>query len=128
MKKLNIVVIALSVHSLSFQAIAEDKEAAPSKEDVAEQVARCYVAHQKAQSDFFKAGEAESYKPLMAELIGKDEVRVTLNRADSRFMKLVFDSESSNQNVGKMEIESQCGDIDQQLEKLQAKTPESESK
>lgn len=49
-----------------------------SQEDLALEVAHCYVGHERAQTDIYKTAKAEELKQVIADLIGKTEVNKTI--------------------------------------------------
>jgi len=59
--------------ALSTAAMAE-----LSKEDLAQEVAHCYVGHERAQTDIYTSGKAEELKPIISNLVGKADVNKTI--------------------------------------------------
>lgn len=49
-----------------------------TKQDLALEVAHCYVGHERAQTDIYKTGKAEELKGIIASLDGKENVNKTI--------------------------------------------------
>ncbi len=45
-----------------------------TKEELAQEVAHCYVANQKGSTELFKSGEAEKMREIIADLVGSDNI------------------------------------------------------
>jgi len=74
--------ILLMASSAAFAAT--DNTVETDKSTLSDEIAGCYVAHKNANTDFFKAGEAEVYKKIIAKLSGKDNVNRIVNIADRK--------------------------------------------
>ena len=49
-----------------------------SKKELAQEVAHCYVGHERAQTDIYTSGKAEELKPIISSLVGKADVNKTI--------------------------------------------------
>ncbi len=49
-----------------------------TKADLAQEVAHCYVGHERAQTDIYTSGKAEQLKLVISSLIGKGDVNKTI--------------------------------------------------
>lgn len=52
-----------------------------SNEQLAQEVAHCYVANQRGPTELFKSGEAEKMRLVIADLIGSDNINKTIQIA-----------------------------------------------
>lgn len=76
MKKLITIMFTLA----SFSGLASIAE--QSKEELAQEVAHCYVANQRGNTALFKSGEAEKMRSVIADLVGSDNINKTIQVAD----------------------------------------------
>jgi len=75
-KKLITFMFTLASFS-GFASIAEQ-----TKEELAKEVAHCYVANQRGNTALFKSGEAEKMRGVIADLVGSDNINKTIQIAD----------------------------------------------
>lgn len=75
MKKIITILITLTSFS-GFASIAEQ-----SKEELAKEVAHCYVANQRGNTALFQSGEAEKMRGAIADLVGSDNINKTIQIA-----------------------------------------------
>jgi len=75
MKKLITIMFTLA----SFSGFASIEE--PSKQELAQEVAHCYVANQRGNTVLFKSGEAEKMRGVIADLVGSDNINKTIQIA-----------------------------------------------
>ncbi len=74
MKKLILPMVTLFIiSSISNIAYAE-----LTKQDLALEVAHCYVGHERAKTDIYKTGKAEELKSVITYLVGKEDVNKTI--------------------------------------------------
>ena len=72
------IIILLTVTSLiSFIAIAKQ-----SKDELAQEIADCYVAHERAQTHMYTSGRAEKMKVLINKLVGNDIAKQKIQTAN----------------------------------------------
>ena len=75
MKKLITIMFTLASFS-GFASIAEQ-----SKEELAQQVAHCYVANQRGNTALFKSGDAEKMRVIISDLVGSNNINKTIQIA-----------------------------------------------
>ncbi|KGJ98037.1 PDZ domain-containing protein [Thalassotalea sp. ND16A] len=88
------------------------------REDIAVQAAKCYDAHIKARTDLSKTGEAEKYKELIGELIGKGNINKYVNSASDIKIKSSYITGFSHVVGEAKRGRRYCSDLDQRLANL----------
>jgi len=58
--------------------ISSSAQAELTIDDLALEVAHCYVGHERAQTTIYKSGQAEELKPVIAYLASKNDVNKTI--------------------------------------------------
>ena len=98
-------------------AVSATESIAITKDELAKEVANCYVAHLRFRTDFYKNGSAEIYKELIDSLAGKASRNKIINSASIR--------QSNNINIvgsarnAKIEAKKYCSAIEEKLASLQ---------
>ncbi len=46
----------------------------PTKKTISREIANCYVGHERAKTKFYKSGEAEQLKEVLAHFAGSEQV------------------------------------------------------
>lgn len=85
---------------------------------LSDEIAGCYVAHKYAKTDFFKSGEAEVYKKIIAQLSGEDNVNRIVNIADRKQSYVPF--EGGSMLNSKRFARKYCTEIEEKLTSLMA--------
>jgi len=105
MKKQIAVLLTLCI----FNSFAEIP--APSKEELAQEVAHCYVANQRGSTELFKSGEAEKMIDVIAELIGIDNINKTIQIAN----RIQVSNAIGGDGLVHMDIKKYCRPLDEIL-------------
>jgi len=95
-----------STDKVSFQHISIEQ-----KTNLATEVATCYAAHKKVVTNMYRSGEAEKYKALIGDLIGKSNINHEVNLA---VRKISTSSRGIAHIIGKRH----CKSIDEKLLQL----------
>lgn len=85
------------------------------KNMLSDEIAGCYVAHRNANTDFFKAGEAEVYKKIIAQLSGEDNVHRIISIAERKQKGLGFNGGGSVNTDPKRYASKYCTNIEEKL-------------
>ncbi len=101
--------------ALSTAAMAE-----LSKEDLAQEVAHCYVGHQRAASDDYKSGKAEQLKVVIGDLVGGGDVNKMIQIADriQRQRSTGTPGAYAPTKSGKKVMKKYCPSLDAKLAKV----------
>lgn len=88
-----------------------------TKEDLAQEVAHCYVGHERASSDDFKSGKSEQLKDVIGNLVGPGEVNKLVQIADriQRNRKISIPGAYAPNKSAEKVMTKYCTDIDEKL-------------
>ncbi len=91
-----------------------------TKEDLAQEVAHCYVGHQRAASDDYKSGKAEHLKVVIGDLVGTGDVNKMIQIADriQRQRSTGTPGAYAPTKSGKKVMKKYCPSIDAKLAKV----------
>ena len=91
-----------------------------SKEDLAQEVAHCYVGHQRAASDDYKSGKAEQLKVVIGDLVGTGDVNKVIQIADriQRQRSIGTPGMNTMGKSGKKVMKKYCPSLDAKLAKV----------
>ncbi len=105
MKKSMTILLTLTSFA-GFASIAEQ-----SKEELAKEVAHCYVANQRGNTALFKSGEAEKMRLVIADLVGSDNINKTIQIAD----RIQAQNGQANNGFVHKDIKKFCRPLDEAL-------------
>jgi len=105
MKKLITIMFTLASFP-GFASIAEQ-----SKEELAQEVAHCYVANQRGDTALFKSGEAEKMRFVIADLVGSDNINKTIQIA----ARIQSQNGQANNGFVHKDIKKFCRPLDEAL-------------
>ena len=91
-----------------------------SKEDLAQEVAHCYVGHQRAASDDYKSGKAEHLKVVIGDLVGTGDINKMIQIADriQRQRSTGTPGAFTPTKSGKKVMKKYCTSLDEKLAKV----------
>jgi hypothetical protein len=87
-----------------------------TKDELAKQVAKCYLAHKSVRTDLYKNGGAEMYKELIDSLVGKSRRFKLLRGLDSRPPNGI--SVKHGRGMSSLQGKRYCSSIDEKLLKI----------
>ncbi len=67
-------ILLLSLMTLGLSSYSCITYAAVDKQELAQEVAHCYVGHERAQTPLYKSGEAEQLKDIIGDLVGTGDI------------------------------------------------------
>lgn len=91
-----------------------------TKVDLAQEVAHCYVGHQRAASDDYKSGKAEQLKMVIADLVGPSDINKMIQIADriQRQRSTGTPGVYTPSKSGKKVMKKYCTSLDEKLAKM----------
>jgi hypothetical protein len=96
---------------------SSDKSNLITKDELAKQVAKCYLAHKRVRTDLYKNGGAEMYQELIDSLVGKSRRFKFIRNIEVRSSGTPVPA-STGRGMSSLQGKRYCSSIDEKLLKI----------